>query len=78
MKGRRAEHGEPAVAWQYRRVIALVQALAIEDPIARYAAVGELSRVWRVEVKPGEAIIPGHKLIHRLAKHALEAARKND
>lgn len=71
MKGRRAEHGDPATAWDYRRAIALMQALAIDSSQKRTDALYALAEAWGVA--PDYPV----QLISDLAKHALEAARKD-
>lgn len=72
MKGRPAEHGAPATAWDYRRAITLVQVLAMNDPMCRQALV-ELAIAWDV-VSDADVLfeLSTIEIAHRLALHAQE------
>ena len=64
----RKRNNQPALAYDYRRALALVQVLAIEDAIARMRAARELAHLWGIPDGRGP-------LLTRLAQHALGHAR---
>lgn len=73
---------EPATAYDYRRVLALVQVLALDDPAQQEAALLALCRGWGVEPAylGSESDYPRWlavmATVEKLAKHALEYSRK--
>lgn len=76
-RGRPPANGQPATAWEYRRYIALVQALAMEH--GKYDAVFALSEAWGVEpvyAIPGLPYIMVWPTIVKLAQHVIEYHRK--
>lgn len=68
---------KPATAYQYRRVLALVQVLAIRDSAERLTALEKLCHEWGV---PPARYRPGYILssIHQLADAALQHAREEE
>lgn len=74
----RTNKQQPATAYDYRRVIALVQVLALSE----YPNIEPLCKTWGVAPVMIESRIPGEQVIdiaatiQRLAQAALEAARE--
>lgn len=66
-KGRKP-NTQPALAWDKRRALLLVQVLASNDP---YQGIGVLCDAWGVEWSQGGMM----ETIRALAKHALEHGR---
>lgn len=66
----RKANNQPATAYDYRRAIALVQVLAIKNPVDRWKAVYALADAWGM-VGYGD---PAGTL-YWLAQHALADAR---
>lgn len=80
-KGRPPSTTTPT-AYDYRRVLALVQVLAIDDAAKQEAALLALCRGWGVDPAylGGESDFPRWvavmATVERLARHALEYSRK--
>ena len=77
MKRGRKPNNPPATAYDYHRVIELVQVLEMTDS---YPAIKALCEAWGVEFdeSPWSYYMDIWWTIHKLAEHALEHARKGE
>ena len=72
MTAGRKRNNEPALAWDYRRIKALVDVLALDESDASIAAL-QLCRDWGVAPRRD---LDGYGTIRALARHALEYSRR--
>ena len=63
---------KPATAYDYRRVIALVQALALADDVKREETIRYLADLWTSMKHRHPDYLPTDFVIRKLAQHALE------
>lgn len=69
---------QPATAYDYRRVKALVDVLAIEDFKRRFDAINHLAHQWGIDLSQciESSVFDTDCVVHLLARHALEHARE--
>lgn len=67
---------EPATAYDYRRVVMIVQVLALKDPAKREEAIRLLADTWTDMKHRGINHLPTDYVVTALAQHALQHARQ--
>lgn len=72
----RPPNNAPALAWDYRRVIELVQVLSNESDFMRDHALRTLASLWKVKMYYDNGKFNRDETIRALARHALEHGRE--